>query len=502
MIRKPVAAILLIILCGTVGLAQNIDKDTYDNLVDYCNCVYASAYIKQLYLNRESRVFTIVSVLDSCKINGHLNYNDLNELIKQTACLRVAKAYKENRNHIDVTKQNDDELIKSLLIKKGDEYVSMIFSSAINPSLKIEITNSLDYNNKIKTGTRQDATPNVQGINTLQNVTINTQNNKTKFKINDTCFLGFTLDPNGSACKKIKWSSNNTDAVEILNADSAKCTITFKKVGEVKIKVTVDKKTSDLVTFTVDKESLPFDRSFFIKLLGGLVIIVLAFFAYKFRKQIGELIRWLKSFKKPKEEAPKITEPKPQEEKTIKINEQTCRTVFKWILKDENNFATFSNYIMENEQICFLWINSALKFPKIRKMIEEKIPPKEIVKAAPIRTNTNEQDTKKDVSKPQSPDYNFVLYADSIFDGFFHRVSKESNEDTVFELHPQYAQTAIFTIFGSAESRVIANPYFLEGCEKQVLKNAQHVHIEQKGEAQKQPDGRWKITKKLNVVIE
>jgi exonuclease VII small subunit len=94
-----------------------------------------------------------------------------------------------------------------------------------------------------------------------------------------------------------------------------------------------------------------------------------------------------------------------------------------------------------------------------------------------------------------------TLYADSIFDGFFNKTKETPNEETVFELHLQNAQNATFRIYHSAKPRIIANPAFLEGCDKQVLANAQNVKIVNEGSAQRQADGKWKIVTKLNVII-
>jgi hypothetical protein len=95
-----------------------------------------------------------------------------------------------------------------------------------------------------------------------------------------------------------------------------------------------------------------------------------------------------------------------------------------------------------------------------------------------------------------------TLYADSIFDSIFNKTKETPNEDTVFELHLHNEQNATFTIYPLAKSRIIANPSFLEGCDKQVLTNAQNVKVVSEGSAQRQADGRWKIVNKLNVILE
>jgi hypothetical protein len=94
-----------------------------------------------------------------------------------------------------------------------------------------------------------------------------------------------------------------------------------------------------------------------------------------------------------------------------------------------------------------------------------------------------------------------MLYADSIIDGYFNRVKEAPDADTTFELHLQNSHIASFVVYGSAVQRIIANPSFLEGCEKQVLANARSVKTESKGETQRGADGKWKIIRKLSVTI-
>ncbi|MDR0603772.1 MAG: hypothetical protein LBG80_05655 [Bacteroidales bacterium] len=117
-------------------------------------------------------------------------------------------------------------------------------------------------------------------------------------------------------------------------------------------------------------------------------------------------------------------------------------------------------------------------------------------KSKRVAVSEIENETDKNTHDPIS-----TLYSDAIIDGFFNRVREVPNEDTIFELHLQIEQMANFTIYPSAYKRVIANPDFLEGCDKQALHNAQNVTIESQGIAQKQPDGKWKITKKPNIII-
>lgn len=104
------------------------------------------------------------------------------------------------------------------------------------------------------------------------------------------------------------------------------------------------------------------------------------------------------------------------------------------------------------------------------------------------------------VQSPQS--HPNICYADAIINGYFNRITETPNEDTIFELYLRNEQTATFTAYGEAYRRIIANHSFLEGCDKQVLNNARNVKIEGEGSTQRQIDGKWKIIKKLSVIID
>ena len=96
-----------------------------------------------------------------------------------------------------------------------------------------------------------------------------------------------------------------------------------------------------------------------------------------------------------------------------------------------------------------------------------------------------------------------VFYAASIIDNTLMGISEEPTDDTVFRLTMTESDTATITIFPDAVQRIIANPAFLEGCDKQVLTNATAVTVEETGTAQKRADnGKWEVRKKLKVIIQ
>lgn len=93
-----------------------------------------------------------------------------------------------------------------------------------------------------------------------------------------------------------------------------------------------------------------------------------------------------------------------------------------------------------------------------------------------------------------------ILYADSIINGFFNKVCENPNENSIFDLRMQGRQYATFVVYSDAYPLVIQRPEFLDGCEKQIV-GSDTIKVISRGRAQKQTDGRWKITKKLNIII-
>ena len=95
-----------------------------------------------------------------------------------------------------------------------------------------------------------------------------------------------------------------------------------------------------------------------------------------------------------------------------------------------------------------------------------------------------------------------TLYADAIIDEYFVKTRETLNEDSIFVLHLNGENSADFSIHKSAYQRVLANPSFLEGCEKQILGDTMQLEILSEGKAQREAsNGKWKVINKLNVII-
>lgn len=93
-----------------------------------------------------------------------------------------------------------------------------------------------------------------------------------------------------------------------------------------------------------------------------------------------------------------------------------------------------------------------------------------------------------------------MLFADSIVNGKFNRVKELPSDDSIFELNLKGDSNASVTIFKQAYNKVLANPSYLEGCEKQMLGNTS-VYIDREGTAEKDDNGKWKLINPLKVVL-
>lgn len=101
----------------------------------------------------------------------------------------------------------------------------------------------------------------------------------------------------------------------------------------------------------------------------------------------------------------------------------------------------------------------------------------------------------KQVHKPK------ILYADAIVNDQFNRVTESPNEDTVYEIILQNTsdKSGGFTVYKDAFRRVLMNPDFVDGCEKQKLDLAPTDLKVDKGTTQLNDYGKWIIVNKANV---
>lgn len=119
-----------------------------------------------------------------------------------------------------------------------------------------------------------------------------------------------------------------------------------------------------------------------------------------------------------------------------------------------------------------------------------------------LQSSVTEINPETQLNPPQTREIiqSEVLYADSIQnDSFFNHVSKQANDDTVFELKLESDILATFSIYEGAHKRVLKNSDFIDGCEKQHLSTSPTKLELEVGTAELIQEGKWKVKKKLKV---
>lgn len=116
-------------------------------------------------------------------------------------------------------------------------------------------------------------------------------------------------------------------------------------------------------------------------------------------------------------------------------------------------------------------------------------------KKGAINSHSSNERTTPDISNPRK------FYAESIHDSRYVKVKETHTDDAIFELTTKSDKTtATVTICKTAFRKVLANPSYLDGCDKQVFGNTT-VNIEEEGTAEKTDDNRWVVRKQIKVVL-
>ena len=491
MLKQTAIISIAFILCGTICSAQNNCAE-YEKLVDYVNCYYAEKYIskkiadikkdtdkkdfekyKNALKNSVNSYFDIYVSIDKSVPNSLSVYNALKKFAKYYPKSKMLWQYIDNKKGLFNENWTKTEVIDFLILLSDDE-------------IKIS-----DQKVNFKTFLRK---------------TTNLLKADLQKQIPDNLFIADKV-----IVKQEEIAEKRAKIVE--NQNNANNPREHKRESKNK---------------TTDTENNKSHLSCAWFIFAGMIVVsiwkrkwlkekAMPFTVKRFTHKEKQML----TFEKKQETIEQISNDK---EKTT-IDETVCKCVFNWILKDNQNFTTFSKYILNNEPLCSLWVKNSLKHPEIRIMLEKEFLTT-TVKFSPITPST--VDTKTDASRDSDLSQNHeafnevnsfkgmdnacpvpngnvtasILYADAIIDGFFNKTKETPNEDTIFELRLQNSLCATFTVYHSAKQRIISNPSFLEGCNKQVLNNTQNVKTESKGTAQRQAaDGKWKIIKKLNVII-
>lgn len=92
-------------------------------------------------------------------------------------------------------------------------------------------------------------------------------------------------------------------------------------------------------------------------------------------------------------------------------------------------------------------------------------------------------------------------YAESIQDNRYVKVKETQTDDAIFEITVKPDKSAAtVTVCKNAFRKVLANPSFLDGCDKQVSGNTT-VIVEEEGTAERTDDNKWVIRKQIKVAL-
>jgi hypothetical protein len=445
MIKKTIIIFTSFILCNAICVAQDIDKATYYKWVDYVNCKYAEAYFdKKIKYTANKRVITDGFRKDYReKFKPKLKETTKDNVKAREGILKdLKKAYK-----------NGGVLINFIDSKKN----------AFDP----------DWD-------REQIIENLIALPKKPNFDEYLQEAKKTLK----------KDLEKKLPKQEKKTANSAESRQ---------ETTLQESDNI-LKITSSKTTGDIAavqTASVQTETKKSSNNLLRHVFFWIILAGLTFLAYHERQRLkknllpfikGMIARYNKnSQKKNSGDSAELSRPKPgKQQNSLSVNHPE-ESKFKK-LEEENRFLKITNRQLEQE-------NQAL-----REEIEESEGEKQALQDEIDVLERENQALREEIEKKEQPSSGY-LYADAIIDGYFNKVKETPNEDTIFELHLRSESSSTFTVYRESYRRVISCPDFLEGCEKQALLNGQNVKIESQGAAQKQSDGRWKISKKAAVIM-
>ena len=187
----------------------------------------------------------------------------------------------------------------------------------------------------------------------------------------------------------------------------------------------------------------------------------------------------------------------------------TCGGVLFLLLKQKKSFRDNILNLLDKEKKTILVELVELVEKIVKKIQPAKINENEletliicIVKQTLKQIKQNQQNNKESKVHFSTPVQPQSLYADSVFEGIFNCVNEQPDDDTIFELKLNNPDDTVakVIVYAPAQKKVIANPSYLEGCEKQILGNTA-VSTQREGIARKVGGGKWIITTPPEVKI-
>lgn len=283
--------------------------------------------------------------------------------------------------------------------------------------------------------------------------------------------------------KQITWVCCDTTQNQILQIIDTKnnenCSIRFLQKGKVRIKAIVGE-AEDTITLKTRSNNIGW------WLLCAIIILIGGY-------ALGYLnIVKLRNNNKSKKQPQNNLHSKELKNLTLKYNK---------LLEEKEEYINkhktlVSKYNQLAKDYNLLGVQYDELIDKYKKMKKQSIP-----KVGVHKTNEIKKADIKDINQTteKTANNNSIMYADCIVDNFFNKVTNEPDEDTVFEFHA-HNNMADFVIYSGAKRRIIANPAYLDGCEKQIIGDSD-VIVDETGIAQIQMDGKWKIINSLKVII-
>jgi hypothetical protein len=125
--RKIFFIASILFLCGFSCVAQTINQNEFEKIVDYVNCRYAKAYIENTNASQSDKDAynsKIKSKLDNCSFDNHLSYDDLYNLLKNNSWGQTAnnliKVRKESKKFADISSKTNLEIIDYIIEISGN----------------------------------------------------------------------------------------------------------------------------------------------------------------------------------------------------------------------------------------------------------------------------------------------------------------------------------------------------------------------------------------------
>jgi hypothetical protein len=470
MTKRIVLIILAVILCGTASIAQD-KRAEYEKLVDYVNCFYVKSYIETKISTKSDDIGTDYEKdfnktkkekLTIDEYNNAKTYNDILLIIGDfPKAKQLAEIIDSKKNDFDENWTND-EIISFLLQLPNDKPTSQgqgFFGFLKNATEKL----NKELNNQVSDFfSKEETTKTTVSRNTGKpckptgvNISNSSRSIKGELKIGEEIILKAKALPCEENVEFV-WKSNHDSIVSVkdgkikaIGAGTALITVTIKGTD-----------ISDKYTVTVKKSSNFWTYIF--------ILIVVGLIGFIFRKRISIFFNKLNS----------------ETKNTQKIDyQQKCKQ-----LELENKRLR-----QDNAQLYTKYKHVEQRINELGQQINK------FGQQETHSTDLNEIYVVEKVENSVSQNVN-RLYADAIINGAFHRISEQPNEDTVFELLKLPAtRRAQFRIYADACKRVIKNPDFVDGCDKQKI-NAQPQNLKvENGEAMQDDFGKWKVTKKAKI---